>query len=170
MSVLVRAAVPADCPDLVGLVRELAAYEHAADQVTLTEESLARSLFSPHPQVFAHVAQLDGRIVGMVVWFVTYSTWRGCHGIWVEDLIVTASARGRGAGRALLTQLASLAEAAGYARVEWSVLDWNDPAIGFYRHLGAEPMDGWTNYRLTGGSLAALAGEGSAGPGAAGQE
>lgn len=163
MSLLVRPAVPADCPDLVRLVRELAAYEHAADQVSLTEESLARSLFSPNPQVFAQVAELDGRVVGMIVWFVTYSTWRGCHGIWVEDLIVTSSARGRGAGRALLGHLAGLAEAAGYARVEWSVLDWNDPAIGFYRHLGAEPMDGWTNYRLTGDALAALAGESSAG-------
>ena len=160
MSIVVRSAVPADCPHLVDLVRELAAYEQAADQVSLTADSFAESLFAPNPRVFAHVAELDGQVVGMVVWFLTYSTWRGCHGIWVEDLIVTTPARGRGVGRALLAQLAGLAEAAGYARVEWAVLDWNDPAIGFYRHLGAEAMDEWTNYRLTGEALAALAAPG----------
>ncbi|HEU5001509.1 MAG TPA: GNAT family N-acetyltransferase [Actinomycetota bacterium] len=162
MSLAVRPAVPPDCPRLVGLVRELATYEQAADRVLLTEESLAATLFAPDPKVFVHVAELDGDVVGMALWFLTFSTWRACHGIWLEDLIVTTPARGRGAGRALLAHLAGVAEAAGYARVEWSVLDWNDPAIGFYRHLGAEPMDEWTNYRLSGAALAALAAE--AGP------
>lgn len=165
MSVLVRPAARADCAGLVSLVRELAAFEEAPDQVTLAEESLAESLFGPAPKVFAHVAELDGAIAGMAVWFVTYSTWRARHGIWLEDLIVTASARGRGVGRALLGHLAGIAEAAGWARVEWSVLDWNDPAIGFYRHLGAEPMEEWTNYRLTGEALSALAAEAGRDPG-----
>jgi GNAT superfamily N-acetyltransferase len=154
---VIRRAVEADVPAMVTLVHELAAYEKAPEQCGLTEPRLRASLFGPNPAVFAHVAELDGRVVGIAIWFLNYSTWRGVHGIWLEDLYVTPDLRGRGLGKALLTELAREAVANGYARVEWSVLDWNAPSIAFYRALGAQPQDGWTTYRLTDDALTALA-------------
>jgi GNAT superfamily N-acetyltransferase len=143
---------------MVDLVRALAEYERAPDEVQLQESQLEESLFGEAPKVFAHVAEHDGAVVGVAVWFVNYSTWTGQHGIYLEDLFVRPAARGLGAGRALLVELARLAMARRYSRVEWAVLNWNDPAIGFYRHLGARPQDEWTVFRLSGPRLSALAG------------
>jgi GNAT superfamily N-acetyltransferase len=153
----VRAARPGDVDVMVDLVRDLADYERAPDQVRLQAEQLHDALFGPVPRVFAHVAEHRGDIVGMAVWFITYSTWTGHHGIHLEDLFVRPAARGLGAGRALLAELAREAVNHGYTRLEWSVLDWNEPAIGFYRHLGAVPKDEWTVFRLSGSSLSRLA-------------
>jgi GNAT superfamily N-acetyltransferase len=142
---------------MVDLVRELADYERAADQVVLRAEQLEDVLFCATPRVFAHVAEHEGEVVGLAVWFVNFSTWTGCHGIYLEDLFVQPSARGLGAGRALLVELARQAVRRGYTRLEWAVLNWNEPAIGFYRHLGARPQDDWTVYRVSGPKLAELA-------------
>ncbi len=161
---MIRPARPADIGALVGLVGELAAYERAADQVELDDELLTTSLFGPDPKVFAHVAEHEGEIVGMAIWFLTYSTWTGRHGIHLEDLYVRPGSRGLGVGAALISELSLLAGEAGYTRVEWAVLDWNQPAIDFYRHLGAEPLDEWRVYRLSGGALSRLAERGRLGP------
>jgi GNAT superfamily N-acetyltransferase len=155
--VTVRPARPGDVAAMAALVRLLADYERSLDQVQLQEGQLEEALFGEAPRVFAHVAQRDDAVVGMAVWFVNYSTWTGRHGIYLEDLVVVPSARGGGAGRALLTELARVAVARGYTRVEWAVLDWNQPAIGFYRHLGALPQDEWTVYRLAEPGLTELA-------------
>lgn len=154
--VTVRPAQPRDAAALEGLVRALADYERSAHEVRLHKGQLRDALFGPAPQVFAHVAEHRGQVVGAALWFVSYSTWTGHHGIYLEDLFVMPSARRLGAGRALLTELARLAVARRYSRVEWAVLDWNEPAIGFYRHLGAQPLDGWTVYRLAGEDLRRL--------------
>ena len=154
--VTVRAAEPGDAAALETLVRALADYERSTDEVQLHEGQLRNALFGAAPQVFAHVAEHHGRLVGAALWFVSYSTWTGHHGIYLEDLFVLPAARGLGAGRALLTELARLAVARRYTRVEWAVLDWNEPAIGFYRHLGAQALDGWTVYRLAGEDLRRL--------------
>ena len=154
---MIRPATPEDAGAIVALVRELAAYERAPDQVVIEEAALVAAVFCEDPRVFVHVAEHEGRVAGMAVWFITYSTWTGRHGIWVEDLIVSATARGLGLGRALLTHLAGIAVAEGYARLELAVLDWNEPALGFYRHLGARPMAGWTTYRVSGDDLNRLA-------------
>jgi GNAT superfamily N-acetyltransferase len=155
--VSIRPAQPADAAAMVELVRSLADYERAADQVRLQTGQLEEVLFGDAPRVFAHVAEHQGEVVGLAVWFVNYSTWTGRHGIYLEDLFVLPSARGLGAGRALLAELARVAVTGGYSRLEWSVLDWNEPAIGFYQHLGAQPQDEWTVYRLSGAALASLA-------------
>src|SRR5690606_23205709 len=105
-------------------------------------------LFGERPQVFAHVVERDGVIVGIAIWFLTYSTWTGRHGIWLEDLFVDDAQRGRGYGKALIASLAAVAVERGYSRLEWTVLDWNAPSIAFYRALGAEPMDEWTTQRM----------------------
>jgi len=156
--VAVRPARPGDVAAMVELVRALADYERSLELVQLQEPQLAAALFGEAPRVFAHVAEVGDTVVGMAVWFVNYSTWTGRHGIYLEDLVVVPSARGGGAGRALLTELARVAVARGYARLEWAVIDWNEPAIGFYRHLGALPQDEWTVYRLAGSRLTDLAG------------
>ena len=111
---------------------------------------------APSPTVFAHVADEGGRLVGMAIWFRNFSTWTGRNGIYLEDLYVRPEGRARGIGRALVAELATIAHRSGYARVDWSVLDWNESAIRFYRSLGAVPMDEWTGYRLSGEALAAL--------------
>jgi GNAT superfamily N-acetyltransferase len=141
---------------MAAMVRALAAYERAADQVRLAETDLDAALFGPTPSVFAHVAEHRGAVVGMAIWFVNYSTWTGRHGIYLEDLFVMPEARGLGAGKALLATLARLALHRGYRRVEWAVLDWNEPAIGFYRRLGADRQEDWSVYRLSGPALEAL--------------
>ena len=157
----VRPARPEDVPDLLRLVHELAAYEKAADEVEATEEHLHRALFGPAPAAFCHVAEHDGRVVGLALWFLTFSTWQGVHGIHLEDLYVEQDLRGHGHGTALLTALAQVCGERGYGRLEWAVLDWNEPSIGFYRSLGALPQDEWTTFRLTGEPLAVLAGRAS---------
>jgi len=155
--VTVRPVTPDDVPAVVGLVRELAEYERARHEVRLTEEQLAAALFGESPSLFGHVAVVDGDVVGMALWFLNFSTWRGTHGIYLEDLYVQPRHRGAGLGRELLRTLAGLCGARGYARLEWSVLDWNAPSIAFYQAAGAVPMDEWTVFRLTDDALTAFA-------------
>jgi GNAT superfamily N-acetyltransferase len=153
----VREIRPEDVPTVVRLVHELAEYERAAASCTLTEAQLSTALFGPQPALFGHVAEFEGEIAGCALWFLNFSTWRGVHGIYLEDLFVRPTHRGRGLGRALLTALAVVCAERGYARLEWSVLDWNEPSIRFYRAIGAVPMDEWITYRLDGAALARLA-------------
>lgn len=160
--VTVREGRESDVDAVVGMVRELAAYERAADQVRLTPDQLHRAVFGGaapdgRPAAYLLVAEQADQQIGFALWFLNFSTWEGVHGIYLEDLYVRPDHRGSGAGRALLTTLARTARERGYARVEWSVLDWNEPAIGFYASLGAAPQDGWTTYRLTGTALESLA-------------
>lgn len=138
-----------DVSAVVALVEELAEYERARHECHLTVEQLHDALFRPSPALFGHVAEVDGRVVGMALWFLNFSTWRGTHGVYLEDLYVRPDQRQSGLGRALLQALAEECVARGYARLEWWVLDWNAPAIGFYKSLGALPMDEWTVFRLT---------------------
>ncbi len=141
------------------MVRELAEYERAPQEVTATETQLRTALFGEAPAVYALIAENDetGEPVGFALWFLNFSTWLGRHGIYLEDLYVKPHARGEGHGRALLTRLAQIAVERGCGRMEWAVLDWNEPSIGFYKSLGAVPMDEWTIFRLTGDSLGRLA-------------
>ena len=155
----VRPIRPDDVPAVVGLVRELADYERALSEVHLTEEQLRASLFGGSPALFGHVAQDDdGAVVGVALWFLNFSTWRGTHGIYLEDLYVQPAHRGRGLGRELLRTLAAVCVERGYSRLEWSVLDWNTPSIDFYKAAGAVPMDEWTVFRLTDDALTTFAG------------
>ena len=147
----VRPMRPDDVPAVVGLVRELADYEKALHEVRLTEDQLHDRLFGPAPALFGHVATADGseQVVGVALWFLSFSTWRGTHGIHLEDLYVSPGSRGSGLGRELLRTLAQECVDRGFSRLEWSVLDWNTPSIEFYRAAGAVPMDEWTVFRLT---------------------
>jgi GNAT superfamily N-acetyltransferase len=154
---VIRRARPDDVPAIYRLVRDLAEYERAPHEVTGTEQQLRESLFGPDPAVFAHVAEHDGRVAGFALWFLSYSTWLCRHGIYLEDLYVSPEFRGKGLGKALLAELAEFCVQRGYGRLEWWVLDWNEPALGFYRSLGAVPMSEWTVHRLTGQALADLA-------------
>jgi len=152
--VLVRDAVPDDVGQVVDLVRQLARYERSEDAVQATEEDFRRALFCTSPQVFALVAEAEGKVIGIAVYFVSFSTWTGRHGLYLEDLFVVPEHRSRGVGRALLGSLAARALDRGCARLEWAVLDWNRPAIDFYRSLGAIANDDWTTFRLSGAALA----------------
>jgi GNAT superfamily N-acetyltransferase len=157
----VRRAQPADLPAIHALVVELAVYEREPDAVEATEEDLGAAFFNPHPRAHCLVLEVGGPhgpvVVGMAVWYVTFSTWKGRHGIWLEDLYVQPVHRRGGAGRALLAELAAICAERGYSRLEWWVLDWNELAHGFYRSLGAVPQDEWTVWRVTGDALEALA-------------
>lgn len=173
-------ATPSDVPGILGLIGELAAYERAADQVQANATAITALLFggntpSGHPAAFCHVLQAptdpdtgrDGpgdspgdsqpELAGMALWYLSTSTWTGTHGIHIEDLFVRPQFRGRGYGVALMAELASLCLLRGYARLEWAVLDWNRPAIDFYRSLGSQSMDEWTTMRAAGPTLQALA-------------
>jgi GNAT superfamily N-acetyltransferase len=154
---MIRRALPGDVPAIYRLIRDLAEYERSLPEVTGTEDDLRRALFGPDPAIFAHVAEHEGQVAGFALWFLNYSTWLGRHGLYLEDLYVTPDLRGHGLGKALLAELAAVCVAQGYGRLEWWVLDWNEPARGFYRSLGAVPMDEWTVHRLTGQALADLA-------------
>ncbi|MFJ9587194.1 GNAT family N-acetyltransferase [Streptomyces acidicola] len=159
---MIRTATPADIPVIHAMVRELAAYEKALDEARASEAQLAEALFGERTAAFAHIAEDDatGEPVGFALWFLNFSTWRGVHGIHLEDLYVRPGARGGGHGKALLTELARICVERGYERLEWSVLDWNEPSITFYRALGARPQDEWTMYRLTDDALRALGSHG----------
>ena len=146
-----------DVSAIVGLVRELAEYERELASCHLTADQLTGALFGEAPALFGHVATVDGDVVGYALWFLNFSTWRGEHGIYLEDLYVQPAHRGRGLGRGLLATLADVCTARGYARLEWSVLDWNTPSIEFYKSLGAVMMDEWTVCRVGGPALVALA-------------
>ena len=154
---VVRPAKPDDVPELLAMIRELAEFERATDEVEATADDLHRALFADHPAVFAHVAEVDGDIAGMAIWFLNFSTWLGSHGLYLEDLFVRPRHRGSGAGRALLQALAALCAERGYRRLEWWVLDWN-PAREFYAAVGAEALTEWVPYRLSGKALTHLAG------------
>lgn len=157
----IRRATPDDIPEILLMVRELAEYERAPHEAIATEEQFHQALFGPEPKVFAHVVEHDagdGRRLGaFAMWFLNFSTWLGRHGLYLEDLYVRPELRGTGYGKRLLSTLAKECVDQGYGRFEWWVLDWNDPAIGFYRRLGATPMDEWTVHRITGDALRALA-------------
>ena len=155
---MIRPARPADVPAIYQLIRELAGYEKALPEVTGTEQDLRQALLASSPAVFAHVAERGGEVVGFALWFLNFSTWAGRHGIYLEDLYVRPDMRRLGLGRALLAELARICVDRGYARLEWWVLDWNQPARDFYAALGAAEMDEWTVHRLTGPALRALAG------------
>ena len=149
----IRNATPEDVPEIARLIRALADYEKLSDEVLATEEQLRESLFGPRPVAETVLAWLDGRAIGFAVFFSNYSTFRGRAGLYLEDLFVEPAQRGRGYGKALLRHVARLAVERGCERMEWSVLDWNTPAIEFYRGLGARPLEDWTIYRLQGESL-----------------
>jgi GNAT superfamily N-acetyltransferase len=139
------------------MVRELAEYEKALEEARASQEQLREALFGERPAAFAHIAQdAAGETVGFALWFLNFSTWRGVHGIYLEDLYVRPQARGGGHGKALLTELARICGERGYERLEWSVLDWNKPSIDFYEALGARAQDEWTVYRLTDDALRRL--------------
>lgn len=152
-------ATAADAPLLLSLIRELADYERLSQEVVATEASLREALFGTQPNAYAVIAHAGGEPVGFAVWFYNFSTFLGRPGLYLEDLFVRPAWRGRGIGRALLRHLANEAVARGCGRMEWAVLDWNAPAIGFYRRIGAVPMDEWTVFRLAGDSLKKVAGE-----------
>jgi GNAT superfamily N-acetyltransferase len=153
----VRPARPGDVPAIHRLICELAEYERARDQVEARPSDLHTALFGPAPAVFAHVAEHDGAVVGFALWFVNFSTWTGRHGIYLEDLFVTPRLRRAGVAGALLAELAGICVQRGYPRMEWAVLDWNEPAQAFYRSIGATVRDDWTVNRLSGDALHALA-------------
>nr|WP_221364395.1 GNAT family N-acetyltransferase [Sphingomonas jinjuensis] len=156
-AVTIRPATRDDVATILRFVRELAAYEREPDAVEATEDMLAAALFGDRPAAEAAIAEIDGEAAGFALFFHNFSTWTGKPGLYLEDLYVTPAARGSGVGRALLAYLARLAIDRDCARFEWSVLDWNAPAIGFYRKLGAVGMEEWTVQRLTGDALVKLA-------------
>jgi GNAT superfamily N-acetyltransferase len=179
---VIRPAYPEDVPAILALVRDLAEYERALHHVEATVEQLDDALFGPDPQAYClvaehevaehevaehlvaehevaehEVAEQEGTVAGFAIWFLSFSTWLGRHGIYLEDLYVRPELRGLGYGRALLQELARVCVERGYGRLEWAVLDWNEPALGFYRSLGAETQEDWTVHRVRGDALRRLA-------------
>ncbi len=154
---VLRLARPGDEAGILDCIRRLAEYEREPEAVQTTASDLRESLFGRAPSVYAHVIEKDEQIVAIAVWFLNYSTWTGRNGIYLEDLFVRESERRHGYGRALLAALAGLCVERGYGRFEWSVLDWNESALGFYRSIGAVGMDEWTVQRLAGEALARFA-------------
>ncbi len=155
---MIREATENDVDVLVQLIHDLAEYERSPESVEVNPAQLRAALFGQSPTVFAHIAEDEGVVVGMAIWFLSFSTWTGRTGIALEDLYVRPHARHQGFGRALIAHLAAIAHRSGYGRIDWSVLTWNEPAIDFYHSLGAEPMDEWIGYRLDDDGIAALAG------------
>jgi GNAT superfamily N-acetyltransferase len=156
----IRIAQPSDAADIHRLIYELAVYEKASDQMVATLEQINGSLFNDSPVAFCHIAEVDGKIVGIALWFLNYSTWLGKPGIYLEDLFVQPEYRGHGIGKGFMKTLAQLCIERGYERFQWWVLDWNEPSIEFYKSLGAVAMDEWTVFRLSGGALKKFANEG----------
>jgi GNAT superfamily N-acetyltransferase len=156
MTITIRPARLSDSELILRFIRELAEYEKAVHEVEATTASIEQSLFGPQSVTHAVICEVDGEPVGFAVWFYTYSTWLARNGLYLEDLYVTPQKRGSGAGKALLKYLAKLAVEKGCGRFEWSVLDWNEPAIRVYRSIGAEPQDEWIRYRLAGDTLKAF--------------
>jgi GNAT superfamily N-acetyltransferase len=156
----IRPATPADIPLILQLIRDLAVYEREPHAVVATPELLQKNLFGAPgqpPVATCLIGELDGRPEGFAIYFFNFSTWLGRPGVYLEDLFVRPAARGAGLGKGLLTRIAKIAHERGCGRMEWAVLDWNEPAIGFYKSLGAVPMSEWTVYRLTGESLSRVA-------------
>lgn len=156
----IRPAHPEDVTEILAMIRELADYERALDEVVATEQQLTDALFNTNPALFGLVVEPDdetGSLAGFALYFLNFSTWLGRHGVYLEDLYVRPQYRGSGFGRELLAELARICIDRGYGRLEWWVLDWNEPALGFYRSIGAEPMEEWTVQRVTGEALKQLA-------------
>ena len=149
----IRLAGPADVTDIHRLIYELAVYEKAPEAMVATVDQIEDSLFNEHPVAFCHVAEVEGKIVGIALWFLNYSTWLGKPGIYLEDLFVQPEYRGYGIGKGFMKTLAQLCIERDYERFQWWVLNWNTPSIDFYKSLGAVPMDEWTVFRLSGGAL-----------------
>ncbi len=154
--VRIRAATAADAGLVYSFVRDLAEYERLLDDVDATQAGLEQALFGPNPRAFCDIGEWQGAPAGFALWFYNFSTFRGRHGIYLEDLFVRPAFRGHGIGKELVLNLARRAVRENCARVEWSVLDWNEPSIKFYESLGAIPMEEWTIYRLTGEALKKL--------------
>jgi GNAT superfamily N-acetyltransferase len=161
VSVAIRAAAPADSALIFALVRELADYEKLSGEVDTTPEAIAAALFAREPRLYCDIAEWNGEPAGFAVWFLNFSTFRGRHGIYLEDIFVRPAFRQRGIGKALLKRLAQRCLAEGYARFEWAVLDWNKPSIDFYRSIGAQVLDDWRICRLSGEALRDFANEGT---------
>jgi len=161
MSLAIRAAAPADSALIFELVRELANYEKLSGEMDATPEQIAVALFAPEPRLFCDIAEWNGTPAGFAVWFLNFSTFRGRHGIYVEDIFVRTAYRGKGIGKALMSRLAKRCIDEGWTRFEWAVLDWNKPSIEFYKSIGAQVMDEWKICRLSGKALQAFAGEGA---------
>lgn len=157
MPFTIRPAEPSDSATILTFIRELAIYEKAEDQVEATEETIRQSVFGEGSVASAMICESEGRAVGFAIWFYNYSTWQAKKGLYLEDLYVTPEFRGSGAGKAMLKRLAEIALAEGCGRFEWSVIDWNEPAIRVYRSIGAEPQAEWIRYRLSGEALEAFA-------------
>lgn len=153
MSLTIRPAVRTDAAQILAFITELAEYERARHEVVATPADIEHSLFDEGSTVHSLICERDGQAVGFAVYFYSYSTWLGRNGIYLEDLYITPEQRGGGAGRDLLRHIAREAVENRCGRLEWSVLDWNEPAIGFYKSLGAEPQDEWVRYRLDGDRL-----------------
>lgn len=160
-----RGAVPADVPQILEFIHELAEYERLTHEVVATEARVSAHLFGEHPAAEVVIGEWGGDPVAFALFFHNFSTFLGQPGLYLEDLYVRPEMRGRGVGKAMLAHLARLAVERGCGRFEWSVLDWNEPAIAFYRALGAEPMNGWTVQRVTGSALDRLAAQGVTAPG-----
>lgn len=158
MGTLIRPAVRADVPQILAFIRALAEYEREPDAVLATEDDLLRDGFGPNPFYFCLIAEQDGRAAGFAFYFFNYSTWLGRPGLYLEDLFVLPEFRGLGIGKALLQQVAAIAVEKGCPRLQWEVLDWNQPAIDFYKAMGADFLDAWRNVRVTGDALLRLAG------------
>jgi GNAT superfamily N-acetyltransferase len=149
----IRPAKREEVGEVLQLIQDLATYEKAPDQVEASEDDLLNTIFAKEPRVFCDLVEVDGQIAGMAIWFLNYSTWQAKHGIYLEDLYIKPEFRARGYGKALLKHLAQICDKEGYGRLQWWVLDWNSPAIEFYRSFGAEAMDEWTVYRTSGQAL-----------------
>lgn len=160
MSVLIRRAEPGDEAELTAMVHELAEFEHAADECLLTESGLRTALFGESPTVNAHVVEVDGQMAAGALWFLSFSTWDGVAGVYLEDLYVRPAFRRRGLARELLATLARVCVDNGYSRLSWAVLDWNTDAIALYDSVGGRPQTDWITYRVSGPELSALAGPG----------
>ncbi|KRO31864.1 MAG: GCN5 family acetyltransferase [Actinobacteria bacterium BACL2 MAG-120813-bin23] len=149
----IRPAKREEVGEVLQLIQDLATYEKAPDQVEASRDDLLNTIFAKEPKVFCDLVEVDGQIAGMAIWFLNYSTWQAKHGIYLEDLYIKPEFRARGYGKALLKHLAQICDKQGYGRLQWWVLDWNSPAIEFYRSFGAEAMDEWTVYRTSGQAL-----------------
>ncbi|MCP2623235.1 GNAT family N-acetyltransferase [Mycolicibacterium smegmatis] len=159
MTELIRRARPGDEVEITAMIRELAEFEHAADECTVTEEQLHTALFGDKPVAYAHVVEVDGQAAATAVWFLNFSTWDGVAGIYLEDLFVRPAFRRRGIARKLLATLARECVDNGYSRLQWAVLNWNVNAIALYDAVGGKPQTQWTTYRVSGRELTALAAE-----------
>ena len=149
----IRPAKREEVGEVLQLIQDLATYEKAPEQVEASKDDLLNTIFAKEPRVFCDLVEVDGQIAGMAIWFLNYSTWQAKHGIYLEDLYIKPEFRARGYGKALLKHLAQICDREGYGRLQWWVLDWNSPAIEFYRSFGAEAMDEWTVYRTSGQAL-----------------